>query len=154
LHVSPFVLIRNLYAGVPGLQGTDSGPWAHLGRGSEPVVGPTSLFPRCFLELCILIFEAGVWFYLWTRGDPGLARDAAAHEAPVDFPHAPQILVSGCCAVEVMGVEAIMTSFPEPPQRCVLLYGVEPFHTIPPGLHLPGSCWLTSGAWALLSASG
>jgi hypothetical protein len=76
--------------------------------------------------------EAGVRFYQWTRGDLRLARDAA----------------------EVVGVEAIMTSFPEPPQRCILPYGVEPFHTIPPGLHLSGSCWLTSGAWALLSASG
>jgi hypothetical protein len=48
LYVSPFVLTWNLYAGVPGLQGTDNGPRAHLGRGSEPVVGPTFLFPRCF----------------------------------------------------------------------------------------------------------
>jgi hypothetical protein len=86
LHVSHFILTWNLYTGVPGLQGTDSGPWAHLERGSEPVVGPTSLFPRCFLELSILVFEAGVRFYLWTRGDPGLARDAAAREAHDDFP--------------------------------------------------------------------
>jgi hypothetical protein len=59
LHVSPFVLTWNLYAGVPGLQGTDSGPRAHLKRGSEPVVGPTSLFPRCFLELYILVLRSG-----------------------------------------------------------------------------------------------
>jgi hypothetical protein len=49
----------------------------------------------------------------------------------------------------VVEVKAIMTPFPEPPRRFVLPYGVEPFHSIPPGLHLFGSCWLTSGAWAL-----
>jgi hypothetical protein len=32
----------------------------------------------------------------------------------------------------------------------MLPYGVEPFHSIPPDLHLFGSYWLTSGAWALI----
>jgi hypothetical protein len=51
--------------------------------------------------------------------------------------------------VGVVAVEAIITPFPEPRRRFVLPYGVEPFYSIPPGLHLFGSCWLTSGAWAL-----
>jgi hypothetical protein len=42
----PFVLIWNLYAGVPGPQGTDSGPRAHLERGCEPTGGANSLTPR------------------------------------------------------------------------------------------------------------
>jgi hypothetical protein len=45
LHASSFVLTWNLYAGVPGLQGTDSGPRAHLGRGSEPTGGGNISFP-------------------------------------------------------------------------------------------------------------
>jgi hypothetical protein len=48
--------------------------------------------------------------------------------------------------VGVMEVKTIMTPFPEPSRRFVLPYGVELFHSIPPGLHLFGSCWLTSGA--------
>jgi hypothetical protein len=62
------------------------------------VVGPTSLFPRCFLELCILVFVAGVRFYLWTRGDPGLVRDAVAREASVDFPMHRRVEVVGVAA--------------------------------------------------------
>jgi hypothetical protein len=75
------------------------------------------LFSRAvFLELCILVFEAGVRFYLWTRGDPGLVRDAVAREASVDSPHAPQSgSRGGCRAVGVVEVKAIMTPFPEPP---------------------------------------
>jgi hypothetical protein len=45
LHASPFVLTWNLYAGVPGLQGIDSGLRAHLGRGSEPTGGANISFP-------------------------------------------------------------------------------------------------------------
>jgi predicted anti-sigma-YlaC factor YlaD len=61
------------------------------GPTSGEVVNPwwgQHLFSRAvfFLELCILVFVAGVRFYLWTRGDLGLTRDVAAREAPVDFP--------------------------------------------------------------------
>jgi hypothetical protein len=60
------------------------------GPTSGEVVNPwwgQHLFSRAvFLELCILVFVAGVRFYLWTRGDLGLVRDAAAREASVDFP--------------------------------------------------------------------
>jgi hypothetical protein len=62
------------------------------------VVGPTFLFPRCFLELYILVFVAVVQFYLWTRGDPGLERDATARESSIDFPTHRR--------VEVVGVDA------------------------------------------------
>jgi hypothetical protein len=55
----PSVLTWSLYAGVPDLQGTDSGPRAHLGRVSEPVVGPTSLFPRCFFGTLHLGIRSG-----------------------------------------------------------------------------------------------
>jgi hypothetical protein len=55
LHVSPFVLTWNLYTGVPGLQGTDSGPRAHLGRGCEPAGGANFSAPCS----AILIFLLG-----------------------------------------------------------------------------------------------
>jgi hypothetical protein len=44
---------------VPGLQGTDSGPRAHLRRSSEPVGGANILFPRRFSEFCTLVFRSG-----------------------------------------------------------------------------------------------
>jgi hypothetical protein len=59
LHVSPFVLTWNLYAGVPGLQGTDSGPRGHLRRGSEPAGGANFLAPRSvILIFCSAVDEA------------------------------------------------------------------------------------------------
>jgi hypothetical protein len=54
LHVSPFVLTWNLYAGVPGLQGTDSGPQAHLGRGCEPAGGAKFSVPRSVILIFLL----------------------------------------------------------------------------------------------------
>jgi hypothetical protein len=54
LHASPFVLTWNLYAGVPGLQGTDSGPRAHLGRGCEPAGGANFLAPRSVILIFLL----------------------------------------------------------------------------------------------------
>jgi hypothetical protein len=54
LHASPFVLTWSLYAGVPGLQGTDSGPWAHLGRGCEPAGGANFSAPRSVILIFLL----------------------------------------------------------------------------------------------------
>jgi hypothetical protein len=42
--VLPFILTSSLYAGVPGLQGIDSGPRAHLGEAANPWVGVTPTF--------------------------------------------------------------------------------------------------------------
>jgi hypothetical protein len=39
----PLVLTWSLYEGIPGLQGTDSGPWAHL-RGSYEPTGRANIF--------------------------------------------------------------------------------------------------------------
>jgi hypothetical protein len=53
--------------GVPGPQGTDSGPRVHLGRGCEPAGGANILFPRSLSEsLCAGILKrwcstADVW---------------------------------------------------------------------------------------------
>jgi hypothetical protein len=70
LHASPFVLTWNLYAGVTGLQGTDSGPRAHHGRGSEPTGGANISFPALlFWNFESWYCEAGVQFYQWTCGD-------------------------------------------------------------------------------------
>jgi hypothetical protein len=94
--------------------------WGYL-VSRVPIVapGPTSgevanpwwgqhLFSRAvFLELCVLVFEAGVRFYLWSRGDPGLVRDVVAREASIDSPHAPQSgSRGGCRAVGVVVVAA------------------------------------------------
>jgi hypothetical protein len=51
-----FVLNWSLYVGVPGPQGTDSGPRAHPGRGCEPVGGANILFPCSLSESCTLGF--------------------------------------------------------------------------------------------------
>jgi hypothetical protein len=45
-----------LVRGVPGRQGTDSSPRAHLERGSEPTGGANIFFPRRFSEFCTLLF--------------------------------------------------------------------------------------------------
>jgi hypothetical protein len=51
-YVLFLVLDLSVYVGVPGLQGTDSGPRAHLGRGCEPAGGANTSFPRsAFLKL-------------------------------------------------------------------------------------------------------
>jgi hypothetical protein len=44
-HALPFILARSMYARVPSLQGTDSDPRAHLGRGSEPTSGANIFLP-------------------------------------------------------------------------------------------------------------
>jgi hypothetical protein len=43
--------------GVPDLQGTDNGPWAHLGGASEPTGVANIFFPRT----TFLIFHLGGW---------------------------------------------------------------------------------------------
>jgi hypothetical protein len=50
----PFVLTWSLYAEVPGLQGTDSGPRAHLRRGCKPAGGVNSSVPRLVTLNCLL----------------------------------------------------------------------------------------------------
>jgi hypothetical protein len=47
----PFVLTWSLYAGVSDPQGTDSGPWAHLGRRYKPAGGANILSHVAFLSL-------------------------------------------------------------------------------------------------------
>jgi hypothetical protein len=47
-HILPFVFAWSMYTRVPDLQGTDSGPQAHLGRGSEPAGGANIFFPAWF----------------------------------------------------------------------------------------------------------
>jgi hypothetical protein len=54
LHASPFVLTWNLYTGVPGLEGADSGPRAHLGRGCEPAGGANFSAPRSVILIFLL----------------------------------------------------------------------------------------------------
>jgi hypothetical protein len=51
-HVRPSCLSSltwSLYAGVPDLHGTDSGPRSHLGRGYEHAGGANSLAPRSII---------------------------------------------------------------------------------------------------------
>jgi hypothetical protein len=51
-------VVLSLYAGVLGPQGTDSGLWAHLGRGCEPAGGANILSPRSLSEsLCAGILK-------------------------------------------------------------------------------------------------
>jgi hypothetical protein len=51
-YVLFLVLDLSLYVGVLGLQGTDSGPQAHLRRGCEPTGGANTSFPHsAFLKL-------------------------------------------------------------------------------------------------------
>jgi hypothetical protein len=48
------VLTWSLYEGVPGPQATDSGPWAHPGRGYKPAGGTNILSPRSLSKsLCV-----------------------------------------------------------------------------------------------------
>jgi hypothetical protein len=42
-----------LYVGVPDLQGTDSGPQAHLGRGNEPAGGTNYSTPRSVINFLL-----------------------------------------------------------------------------------------------------
>jgi hypothetical protein len=51
-------IVLSLDAGVPDPQGTDSGLWAHLGRGCEPTFGANILSPRSLSEpLCAGILK-------------------------------------------------------------------------------------------------
>jgi hypothetical protein len=59
VHVSAHLALRldlELICGVLSLQGTDSGPQAHLRRGSEPTGGANIFFPCCFSKFCTLVF--------------------------------------------------------------------------------------------------
>jgi hypothetical protein len=56
----PFVLTQSLYAGLPGPQGTDSGPRAHPGRGCKPVGVANILSCVAFLSLVHWDFEVMV----------------------------------------------------------------------------------------------
>jgi hypothetical protein len=58
--VLSFVLTWSLYAGVSGLQGSDSGPRAHPGRGCEPAGGASILSRVAFLSFVRWDFEAVV----------------------------------------------------------------------------------------------
>jgi hypothetical protein len=56
MHALQFVLTFGLYVGVPGLQGTDSGPRVHLGRGNEPAdVGPTLQHSTRLSTFCLAV---------------------------------------------------------------------------------------------------
>jgi hypothetical protein len=48
-YVLLLILELSLYTGVPSLQGTDSGPRAHLGGGCEPAGGAKFLAPRSII---------------------------------------------------------------------------------------------------------
>jgi hypothetical protein len=54
LHASPFALTWNLYAEVPDLQSTDSGPRAHLERGCEPAGGANFSALRSIILIFLL----------------------------------------------------------------------------------------------------
>jgi hypothetical protein len=49
MHALLLVLTKSLYAGVPGFQGADRGPRAHLRRCCEPVGGTNFLAPRLII---------------------------------------------------------------------------------------------------------
>jgi hypothetical protein len=55
MHALLLALTSSLYVGVLGLQGTDSGSWAHHGRGYEPAGGANFSAPH----LVILNFLFG-----------------------------------------------------------------------------------------------
>jgi hypothetical protein len=58
--VLSFILTWRLYMGVSGLQGTNSGPRAHTGRGFEPAGGASILSHAAFLSFVRWDFEAMV----------------------------------------------------------------------------------------------
>jgi hypothetical protein len=64
LHALLLALAWRLYAGVPGLQGTDSGPRTHLRRGGKPAGGAKIFFPRAVLlePVATSADAAVVWF--------------------------------------------------------------------------------------------
>jgi hypothetical protein len=123
------VLTWSLYARVPGPQGTDSGSRAHLGRGCEPRVGPTS-FPRAiFLSLYVLGFRSGGASRL-ICGDPRFTWTLRCSRNR----HAPQFLVGRYCSAEIVGPEVIMTTIPEP--AGLHAYGMHRDSVLAPLLHL------------------
>jgi hypothetical protein len=53
-YVLLLILDLSLYAGVPSLQGTYSGPRAHLGGGCEPTGGAKFMAPRSITLIFLL----------------------------------------------------------------------------------------------------
>jgi hypothetical protein len=67
--------------------------------------------------------------------------------------HAPHFLVGRYCSVEIMGLEVIMITTPEP--TGLRAYGMRGDSVSVPPLHLLAvQCRLMSGAWTHSSASG
>jgi hypothetical protein len=136
------ILTWSLYAGVPGLQGTDSGPRAHPGRGHEPVGGASILSRATFLSFVHCGFEAAV------QDD----RHVVAHDPHVTCDdwcawrnhHALQFPMGCYYAAKVTGPEAIMTTIPEPTRRRAMeVPGAEAIMTMilkPTGRRAYGIC--------------
>jgi hypothetical protein len=88
-------IVLSLYAGVPGPQGTDSGPRAHLRRGCEPAGGANILSPRGLSEsLCVGIPKR--WCSAADAWRPTICADVALLTEPsrIAVPHGP-LLLSG-----------------------------------------------------------
>jgi hypothetical protein len=81
-HTSDLHLDLELVRGVPSLQGTGSGPRAHLKRGSEPVGGANIFFPCFFMNFVPWYSEAVGRPCQCTRGGPRSVRDAIVHGVP------------------------------------------------------------------------
>jgi hypothetical protein len=74
-------IVLSLYAGVPGPQGTDSGPRAHLRRGCEPAGGANILFLRNLSEsLCVGISKR--WCSAADAWRPMICADVAMLTEP------------------------------------------------------------------------
>jgi hypothetical protein len=160
--VLPFILTRSFYVGVPILQGTNSCPQAHLKRGCEPVGGASILSRAIFLSFVHWDFKVVVQHGRYVVAhDPrgmlrclerlaelsraavpiGLLLHSGSHRARGNHDHNSK--PSGCRTAEVAGVEAIVTTIPEP-TGCRTYGMCETFHfyvAIPLGLLLcSGSC--------------
>jgi hypothetical protein len=134
--VLSFVLTQSLYTGVPSLQGIDSGIRAHLGRGCKPAGGASILSRATFLSFVRWDFEAVVQHarYVAAHNPRGTLR-CSEHLAKPSRTALPLglLLGSGSCGAEgnhdhdskpsgrrtaeVAGVEAIVTTIPEPMGR-------------------------------------
>jgi hypothetical protein len=131
--VLSFVLTWSLYVGVSDLQGTDSGPQAHPGRGCELTGGINILSRVAFPSFICWDFEAVVQHGRYVVAhDPrgtlqcserlaepshtavplGLLLCSGSHGAQGNHDHNSE--PSGCHAVEVAGVQAIVTMIFEP----------------------------------------
>jgi hypothetical protein len=127
-----FILTWSLYVGVSDLQGTDSGPRAHLRRGCEPTGGDNILSRVAFLSFVCWDFEAVVQHgrYVVTHDPHGTLR-CSEHLAEPSHAAVPLGLLlhsrshgvqgnhdhdfepSGRRTAEVVGVETIMTTILE-----------------------------------------